>query len=62
MPIYNMRGETSHTDMLATVVAGRSEVVSVGESARTIVLYNGELEVGRRELALEPKVVNKVRF
>lgn len=62
LPIFNMRGESSHTDMLATVVGGRSEVVSVGETARTIVLYKGEVEVGRRDLALLPKTVNKVRF
>lgn len=57
-----MRGESSYADLFATIVDGRSEVLSVGDTARTIVLYKGEVEVARRELALAPKTVNKVRM
>jgi hypothetical protein len=57
-----MRGDTSFTNRKAAIVDGRTQIISIGEGARTAVLYRGGVEVGRVPLELALVGVNRVRF
>ena len=41
---------------------GRSEVMSVSEAAETAVLRQGEKELGRREIRLDPEDVTVLKL
>jgi RNA polymerase sigma-70 factor (ECF subfamily) len=57
-----MRGESSFTDRRADILAGKSQVLSTSEDARTVVLYKGGAEVGRVPVKLQAGSVQVVRF
>ena len=57
-----MRGENSLTNRKADLVLGRSQILSLSDEARTLVLFRGELEVARLSLQLTPDRVNVVRW
>jgi hypothetical protein len=58
-----IRAESSHTNMFARITDGRSEVLSVSDAARTLVLFRGfGNEIARVPLHLLPRTVNVVRY
>lgn len=57
-----MRGNSSFTNRTQRFENGRSEVISLGESGRTLVLYRAEVEVARVPLTLTRAGVNRVRW
>ncbi len=58
-----IRAERSHTDLFAKIVDGRSEVLSVSDAARTLVLFlEPGNEVARIPLHLLPRTLNVVRY
>lgn len=57
-----MRGNSSFTNRTQRFENGRSEVISLGESGRTLVLYRADAEVARVPLTLTRAGVNRVRW
>jgi RNA polymerase sigma-70 factor (ECF subfamily) len=57
-----MRGESSHADFRADVTDGRSQVLSLSDHARTLVLSKQGIEVMRIGLQLIGGTVNTVRW
>jgi hypothetical protein len=53
-------GETVLSHVRGTFSGGRSAVMTVDETARTLVLYRGEIETERLPIALVPGDVNKL--
>ncbi|HEX6811343.1 MAG TPA: sigma-70 family RNA polymerase sigma factor [Planctomycetota bacterium] len=62
MVLRIMRGETSFTNTAATLVGGRSQILSLGEGAATAVFLRSGVEVGRMPVQLAVGSVNKVRY
>jgi len=57
-----MRGSTSETNPVALIEAGRSQVLSLSERARTVVLFARGVEVARLALRPTAEGVNLVRW
>jgi hypothetical protein len=55
-----MRGESSFTNRRADVVDGKSQVLSLSEDARTVVLLKDGIEVLRVPVALQPDGVTRI--
>jgi protocatechuate 3,4-dioxygenase beta subunit len=57
-----MRGATSFTNRQADIVDGRSQVLSLSDEARTVVLFKAGAEVGRVGVSLSSGDVQTVRW
>lgn len=57
---FQANGMSAHSR--APLREGQSEVLSVSESATTIVFFEGERELGRRTFTLEPGKINLLQF
>jgi hypothetical protein len=57
-----MRDETAHADWKAAIVDGRSQVLSLSEDGKTVVLYKAGAEVSRLPVALRAGEVATVRY
>ncbi len=57
-----IRADRSHTNMFATIKDGRSEVLSVSDAARTLVLSRNGNQVASIPITLVPRTVNVVRY
>lgn len=55
-------GDFAYSSERGTLSQGRSEIVSVGEDARTIVLYSGGQEIERVPVELSPLDVNRLQL
>ncbi len=62
MRLRIMRGQSSHTNSSATIVDGRTEVLSLGEGAASAVFLRDGEEVGRMPLTLRIGSLNTVVF
>jgi len=57
-----MRNETSFTNRKAEIVDGRSQVLSLAEDGRTVVLFKAGAEVARLPIALRADELTTARF
>jgi len=57
-----MRGESSYTSRNARLEQGRTQILSLGESAREVLLLRDGREVGRVPVRLAPGAVQRVRW
>ncbi|MCK6444854.1 MAG: sigma-70 family RNA polymerase sigma factor [Planctomycetes bacterium] len=57
-----IRGGSVNAFTAVDVEGGRTPVISVSSAARTLVLYDGDVEVARMPVALEPNRVTTVVF
>ncbi|MHC5062615.1 MAG: sigma-70 family RNA polymerase sigma factor [Planctomycetota bacterium] len=57
-----MRGANSHTGRSVEISEGLSQVFSVSDQARTVVLYQDGEEIGRRDIQPEPGALNRIEF
>lgn len=57
-----MRGESAFTSRKSSIEDGRSQVLSLGEGARSLVLFKSGVEIGRLPLRLDPSRPNVVRY
>jgi hypothetical protein len=57
-----MRGSTSFTNRKAEIVDGRTQVLSLSDEARTVVLFKAGAEVGRVGVHLSSSDVETVRW
>jgi hypothetical protein len=62
LSISRFRGEDEYASSSFPLVDGRSEVFALPEGQRTIVLYHGEQEVERHEVALSAGELNWIRW
>jgi hypothetical protein len=62
MLLVVMRGKARTQNSKAALLDGRSEVLSLGEGARTAVFLKNGVEVGRMPVQLQAGQVNTIRF
>ena len=53
-------GGSNNADMTTGVISGRSEIFSVSDSAVALVLYQGDVELGRIPLHLHAGTLNTI--
>jgi hypothetical protein len=57
-----MRDETAHADWKAAIVDGRSQVLSLSEDGKTVVLSRAGTEIARVPVVLRAGEVLRVRY
>ncbi len=62
LPLYEASATMSSMRTEATLVSGRSEILSAREGPATLVLTKDDVEVQRLPIALEPGELNRVRL